>query len=39
MPSLADMNLSNFQLFRDAKLEVIGSQMPPNVEGCGDGNM
>lgn len=35
-PSLANRNLSNFQLFHDVELEVIGSQMPPNIECSGD---
>jgi hypothetical protein len=35
-PPLANTNLNKFQLFHDAKLEVIESHMTLNVEGSGD---
>ena len=33
---LINMNMSSFELFHDIQLEVIGFQMPPNIEDSGN---
>ena len=38
-PSLANRNLTNFQLFHDVDLEPIASQMSPNAKGSNDAIM
>ena len=38
-PSLESRNFNHFQLFNDEDVEVIGIQMPQNIEGSRDMNM